>query len=133
MTGGEDRGAVSLGQRGSATEMDTVVGGQDDEVALREKDVIDAGRTQAELRDLAARGDARRKERFRDIVAWCRVGAVLLGFGFTLLLATSYVLHLTLPETAHWLGEDQLDETKSFVVGVVGALLLNQVRKGLDE
>lgn len=132
---GDTGTSVSLGERGAETELrlDTVVGGGSDEAAQREQDAFEAGRTAAELRDRAARGDARRKERFRDIVAVCRIGSVMLGFGFTVVLATTYVLHLILPDQAHWLADEPLDEIKSFVVGVVGALLLNQVRKGLDE
>ena len=124
--------AGPLRDRGVRTETEDT-DAADGTPAMEERRALESAKTAGELRDIAQREEARRKERFRDIVARCRVGAVLLGFGFTVLLATGYVLHLVLPEPWHWLAEDQLDEIKSFVVGVVGALLLNQVRKGLSD
>ena len=121
-----------IGDRGRQTE-GALVAGDSSDAARREQDVFDEGRTEAELKDQALRGDAKRDEQFKSFLAWIRLLAVGVGTLLVVILAVIYVLHLILPEGQQWLSDDQFDTLSGLFTGVIGTIVIAQVRKGLGS
>lgn len=129
--GASTLGATTLGDRGRFREQ-ALVAGEPDAVARAERTLFDEGRTSAELKDAALRGEARRQERFREAFEWLILGVVLLGGLALFAVAAAYVAHLLLPEGAQWLTEDQLDDLRNVLTGSVVAIVVTQIKKRLD-
>lgn len=130
MTKGEEQ-AARLGLGGRASE-DAIAGAEADDTARREQVGVAAGLTERELEEAARRGEARRKERFRnvfEVLILLGTGAVGLGL---LLVGVVYVLHLLLPEGWHWLTEEQQGELLNVLTGGLAGLAAAQIRKRLE-
>lgn len=123
----------TLGDRGARTEDALGPEAPGADIALRELETIDAGRTEAELREAASREEADRTRRLKNVIGTLtRVGFVV-SFLLAVGMAATYVAHLVLPPAWLWLDDDQTDKLTALFTGAIGTLLFNQIKKRLDE
>ena len=81
-------------------------------------------------KDVDAELEEKRKRRsFREETWFYYVRIVFLGFVSVLglVVASSYVLHLILPESWRWLSSDQLSSLKDVTISIVTGALISQV------
>ncbi len=57
---------------------------------------------------------------------WIRIGALLFIAVSGLLIVSSYILHLILPEKWHWLGSQQLQDAKGLAITIITGAIISQ-------
>jgi hypothetical protein len=100
-----------------------ILAGTDDQ-ATKETLQLSSGKTLEDLQHDAAKNEHERTESFRDLFDALIKIAVVLGFAAIVLFGATWVWHLLMPSSWHWLTEQDVDHIQNIVTGGVIATLV---------
>lgn len=87
--------------------------------ATIEAKILGSGRSAAELERLAANGEHQRNERFKDNFEHIAICGLWLAAIVLLALAFTWIWHLLMPDSWHWLQPESVAKLQNIVTGGV--------------